>query len=222
MTRELHLAEMGVGLVERLARRRRTAAGRFHIGLRHMQAAVAEFGDQPHVGVGVDAHAGVDAGDVGLRAEGEFAGERHGVFVDHQAQLDDAAAVALGHVNDHLHRRQRRVLGARRRFERDEGVVLGDRRRLEQLRLQLRPGIGSRRPQRRPSSDKSGEAFDRKIMSSGIPFEFSIGGGGVARIVNIEQPPLVALRGAGAGRRARACPRPSRAPLYVAWLSVSK
>src|SRR5215813_14484436 len=53
----LHLAEPRLGFLDILARRRRAAAGGLHIGLDHVELAVAELSHGMYVGVAVDANA---------------------------------------------------------------------------------------------------------------------------------------------------------------------
>ena len=55
-----HLPEAGLGLVRVLAGGRRATARRLHVGLDHIELAVAELGHGMHVGVGIDPHAGRD------------------------------------------------------------------------------------------------------------------------------------------------------------------
>ena len=79
-----HLAQPVLGFFGVLGGRRRAAAGGLHIGLDHIELAVAELGHRMNVGVIVDAHAGRDLRHVGVRPEFELRRHRRGVLVDHQ------------------------------------------------------------------------------------------------------------------------------------------
>ena len=74
-------------------------------------------------------------------AERERGGQRHGILIDDERELDDAALVAFRQSGRKRHGHQRRVLGARGRLEGDEALVLYDRRIVEEQVHEVGPGV---------------------------------------------------------------------------------
>jgi hypothetical protein len=65
----------------------------FHVSLDAIELAVAEFGDDANIGIGIDPNARRNRRHAGMRADRERAGDRRGIFVDHERQRLQRALV---------------------------------------------------------------------------------------------------------------------------------
>src|SRR5271166_3286391 len=130
-----------------------------------MERAVAEFRDNAHVGVGIDPDAGRDARIARLLAEREGGRQRHGILIDDERQLDDAALVSVRQFRRKGHWDQRRVVGALGRLERHEALVLYDLRVVEKharevgRRIRLLVGLSEGALARRAKKREAGEGL---------------------------------------------------------------
>ena len=136
-----HLAQARHRRRHVLARRGGTAARGLDEAGGHVELAGVHLGDRAHVGVGVDAHPGLDVGAPAGRREVEGRAHRRGVVVDHQVHALDVAVGALFDVGADRDRHDRGVLRTLGRFEGEDGVGgRGDRAILEHHRAHLLPG----------------------------------------------------------------------------------
>ena len=136
-----HLAQARHRRRHVLARRGRAAARGLDEAGGHVELAGVHLGDRAHMGVGVDAHPGLDVGASAGRREVEGRAHRRGVVVDHQVHALDVALGTLLDVGADRDRHDRGVLRALGGFEGEDGVGRrGDGAVLEHGRAHLLPG----------------------------------------------------------------------------------
>ena len=207
-----HLAQPASGFVCVPSGRGGAAAGSLHVGLRHIELAVAQLGHGMNVGIVVDAHARRDFGYIGVRPQFELRGHWRRILVDDQRDPQHAAAVigrkpgAQGDGND------RRILGAVRHLDADDLGAIVHRTIVEDVLDKAGPriiGLGRcRRRNVRAEHDAecAGDALamqSRRKRRPGMAavLRWSASTYGIGRAIPIQFPKMPLLHCARCSRR---------------------